>query len=387
MRRLRVPATRVLYRVRTGNVLVGHSFLGRLSGHFSRRVVALRGHTCRITNRRFGLNSPGRLNRVLFRGLNIPNNGGAGSNRCSANRTMLSGVSRPLISVALRCHKLSGLGDACASTLSGITSTRASHIRADCRRTLADANHLSSASPGLRGVPVHATANHLVHRTFVTPRNHIVLTTSCSRVRLHLVTRFSNSRGLAHTFGRKLSVRATATTRMLNGTIRRIDTARHHGTGTVGFNLLCNVDTFKLTGRLRVDHGRTRSCVSVCFRHCPDIGSCVVGAHTDTCRGNCIRAVLNHGLCAPSVGRDGHVIGRKTRHTTVGTPLRNSTTSLVGLTVITISGMLPGGRTGVLLRIRSRLIFRISDSEITRVDRLVGSTVRGMLSRATGSVN
>lgn len=246
-------------------------------------------------------------------------------------------LSCPLPGIVLRCHNLTGLGSACASGLPLVVGPGAKHIRASCRRTMATAKHLSSASPGLRGVPIHGRRNHHVHRTFVTPRSCIVISTSCSRVRLHVVTRLSHSGNLLATFTRKGSVRQTATTRIFNLPLRAIADRRHHDTGTVGFNLVCNVDTFNLTQRLGVPHGRTRGCVSLCFRHCPNILRCVRHAHTRTGRRNCIRALSKHHLCLPSVGSDGNTHHTTTRHTTVGTPVRKATTSVVGQTVVTIS--------------------------------------------------
>lgn len=172
---VRVPLRPILTRVRAVNIQMSTSCLRGFSGGLRVSLTRVRGRTCRTTKRAFGLTSPGRLDRLFFRGLNLSGGGSqhGGSNNCSASTTALRGLrnSRTIISLIMRRHALSGLGSACMSTLPLLVQPSARHIRASFGRTMATANQLSSSGPGLRGVPVQATFDQRVQTTFVPTRN------------------------------------------------------------------------------------------------------------------------------------------------------------------------------------------------------------------------
>ncbi len=289
--------------------------------------------------------------------------GGAGAKRCIASRRILRTLhgQRPIVRGVLRRHKLGGLLKACVSTLPGLIGPGAKRVRASFGRAVATANHLDDDGPGLRGVPIHGRRNGRVQGTFVPRPNYRFFSTSCSRVRLHVVTRLDNSPRVRRTFHRNRSVRTTATTGVCGGPVRRIAQRRQDGTGATGFNVVCNVAMFKLTRQVGMGHTRTGRLVSNCFVACPGIGRCVRGDVRATHRGNCARAVCRHHYCLHSVGDRGTIIHNCTRHGTVGTPVRKDTTSVVGVTVATIFHHFRGRKlhSGVVLRMRSRLGFDI----------------------------
>lgn len=194
---------------------VSASALGRASGGLAGQLGRVRRRVCRLTNRSFGVNSPHRMNSVLFNGVGVIRGpGGAGAKRCMADRRMLRRLhdGDPVVSRVLGCEKLGGLLKACMSTLPGLVGPHANRVRTSFGRAVATANHLSSDSPGLRGVPIHSSSKGRVEEYFVPRPDYLFFSTSCSRVRLHVVTRLDRSPGVMRTFLRKSSVRTTATT-------------------------------------------------------------------------------------------------------------------------------------------------------------------------------
>lgn len=163
---------------------------------------------------------------------------------------------------------------------------------------------------------------------------------------------------------------------------RSIATGLHQRTGTIGFNIICNVDSCNLSRGLGVAQGTTRRFVSHCFSGCPNIGRFVRSVIGRTGRANCIRALFREHHCLPSVRGHGFGLHSFTRHATVGSPVRNATTSVVGITVIQVSGILGRGklRTGVLLRIRSRLVFRYPRRRVPILRGLIPRVVRRTIS-------
>ncbi len=383
---VRVPLTGMLNSVRLYNFSISLSKLGTVSRRLNRHVSIVRGRVCSLIKCRFGLGSPGRLNITLFRGLKLPTGGGAGDN-CSAGTRILRslGSLRPTMDLLLRCHALTGLGSACASNLRTYI-TRSNEVRAAFGRARAHANHVDSLRPGLRGVPIEADRNGHLERFFITNSNGLLISTSCSRVRLQMLTDVSNSRGVVSTFGDNTSVRATATTRIFKLPTSVMAPVLHDHTGTIGFNVICNVNTFSLTGSVNIDQGRTSDCVGSCLTACPGISDCVRGAVGSTGLGKCIAALFNEGHCLPRLTGSGTVIHTFNRHITHGTPVRNATTSVVGLTVIGIFGHLRGRipSTGLVLRIRSRLVIRYLRTSTGGIYRVLGRRVRATTSVTIG---
>lgn len=376
--RVRVPLMFALCSVRRTNIGVRNRRLGHCNRRLKTEVIRLRGRVCRVTKRRFGVGSPGRLNIVLFRGLRVPRTGGAGA-KCSATTSILSGLTPrcPVMTGVLRCHRLTGLGSACTSKLTGCVKV-SKEVRDGFGRAVATAKHVDDARPGLRGVPIHVRLKHLVHGMFMPGRNYIFMSTSCSRVRLHVLTRYSNSRRLVRTCHRTHSVRQVATSRMFRMPFSRIASLREEGTGTIGFNVICKVDSFKLDRSLDVSEGRTTRCVRRCFRSCPKVGAFLSGYIDSTGRGKCTRALCKEEEPVPRLGSDGFVREDFKRHITVGTPVRKATTSVVGVTVVRMGRRLGGEGLGsqVVLRIRSRLLVRTSRERLRRMRRVLRSGVR-----------
>ncbi len=380
-RSIRVPLITILTHVRHAKMIISRFTLTRSRRVLGRRVHIVRHSVRAVTNSTVGISSPHRINRLLFSRLGLisgPHH--AGAKRCMASRRALRSLhnGRRVINGVLSCHSLHGLLNACVRTLPGLVGLRAKQIRASFGRAIATANHLSSSGPGLRGVPVHSSGDHRVHHTFTTPRKCEFVSTSCSRIRLHVVTRLSNSGTVIRTFGTSRSVRTTATTGVCRISVGSIASRVHQGTGATGFNVVCNVSTFKLSRHLNVSHNRTGSLVSNCFTSFPRVRSCVAGAIRLTQRQNCIRATLRHHHCLPSLASHGTGIHGCTRHGTIGSPVRNLTTSVVGVTVIHVTGHVRTRnlQSRVILRIRSRLGFVIPASRVSQVTTLIHARVR-----------
>lgn len=379
LRGVRLPLTHILNGVRVTNFRISGRNVRDFSSGLFTEVGRLASRVCRTTKRRFGVGSPGRLNIILFRRLRVPYGGGAGDN-CSAGTRVLRRLTPrcPVIGLVLRCEDLSGLGSACYSNLLGIVTT-SKEVRASFGRIRAHANEVSSLRPGLRGVPVEARLNGRVHHFFITKRNGALVSTSCDRVRLHILTTLTGSGGVVTTFGGNRSVRHAATTRIFGLPTRVMAPLLHSHTGTIGFNVICNVNTFDLTGSVNISIGRTGSCVGNCLGRFSNITRCVGGVITSTGRGNCTRALFGHHHCLPRLTSSGRVVHTFNREITVGVPVRNATTSVVGVTVVEISGHLRGRGVGshLVLRIRSRLVIRTPLRRTSGTLRVIARRVRG----------
>lgn len=152
--------------------------------------------------------------------------------------------------------------------------------------------------------------------------------------------------------------------------------------GTVDCKLTCNLDACNLTRRLGVTPHRTRTLGGQCFSAFNGIRSCLRSLITGTQRGKCARAVFKQHHCFPTLHSAGHITHRTTRHTTLGTPVRKSTTSVVGVTVVHTRRALTRTRIGdyVVLRVRSRLMIRVTPKRNSRIARLMHGTVRRTIS-------
>lgn len=323
--------------------------------------------------------------------VNLGPAGHAGGNSCAAGTTTLRGLCVRSISgrrtgkflkTLLHRQRAGGLGRVIRALVSTAGGT-SRHVRAAFRRAITTANQLDSISPGLRGVPGHGTIKHRVHDIFIPKRNcRTLVDYSCSRIRLHVVTSLSNSRTLVRTFHSNTSFRGCITSVICNIPISRVANSRHDRMGTVDCNLTCKLDACKLTRRLGVTRHRTRTLGGQCFSAFNGMRSCLRSLMTATHRGNCARAVFNHQHCFPTLHSAGHVTHSTTRHTTLGTPVRNSTTSVVGVTVVHTKRTLSRTNIGdhVVLRVRSRLIIRVTPNRDRRIARLVHGTVRRTIS-------
>lgn len=152
-------------------------------------------------------------------------------------------------------------------------------------------------------------------------------------------------------------------------------------TGTIGFNVICKVNTFSLTGSVNISGGRTGRCVRDCLTRCDNISDCVGGIIRGTGTSNCIRAVFNEEEGLPRLASDGRVVHTFNREITEGVPVRNATTSVVGVTVVGISRHVGtrGLHTELILRIRSRLVIRTPRSRDVEITLVIRRRVRGTI--------
>ena len=377
-----MPLIPVLVHMEMLGICVNRDRLVAVSKEFERQLHEAEDRIYAIAGERFNVQSHQQLGRILFESLKLPiQKKTKKKTGYSTDVEVLTALSleHELPALVLQYRSLAKLKSTYADALVDLIHPETNRIHTSYNQTVTVTGRLSSSNPNLQNIPVRTEEGRKIRAAFLPRKGWTMLSADYSQIELRLLAHYSEDPTLVQAFEQDQDIHAHTAAevfQLLPGLITR---EMRRQAKIINFGIIYGMSPFRLSKELGISHKMARIYIENYFRRYKGVKRFIEETKEKARRAGKVTTLLGRHRSLPEILSKNRTAREFAERTAVNTPLQGSAADLIKVAMIRIHRTFDEMRleSKMLLQVHDELVFEVSPSELTTVQKHVAEIMEG----------
>jgi DNA polymerase-1 len=371
-----LPLAGVLARMEQLGIRVDPAQLRVLSGELDTDIQRLSAEIYELAGKRFNINSPAQLGKILFEDLNLPAPVKYGKGKTiSTAADVLEGLAaeHEIARKVLDYRQLTKLKGTYIDALPELIDPKTGRLHTTFNQAGAATGRLSSSNPNLQNIPIRTELGREIRAAFVPREGWKLVVADYSQIELRLLAHMSHDPVLVDAFRRGEDIHTRTAAEVFRVPPLMVTSEMRRNAKAVNFGIVYGQTPFGLATSLGIDRKEAELYIQTYFELHAGVKKFIQKT---------IAEVRESGFAPTLFGRKRPIPDMHSRNpnarsfaerTAVNTPLQGTAADLIKLAMIRIDEILRREKleTRMLLQVHDELLFESPPGEAEQVSKMV----------------
>jgi len=381
---LEAPLVRVLARMEYTGIKVNIKRLQELSVKHGDRIVAAEKEIYELAGRKFNINSPKQLGKVLFEELNLP-----------VIKKAASGPSTAVdvLTVLAREHELPAkvlgyrqnmkLKTTYIDALPELVHPETGRVHTSFTQTVAATGRLSSTEPNLQNIPVRTAEGREIRSAFIPGESGwSLLAADYSQIELRILAHFCGDGTLIDAFQQGHDIHAMVASEVYGAPLADVTSDQRRRAKAINFGIIYGQSSYGLAAALGIEKEEAAEFIDTYFSRYPGVEQFIEKVLGEARSKGYVTTILGRRRTIQGV-RSRNRANPRNRNTperiAVNTVIQGSAADLIKQAMIALHDRLPadGFQARMLLQIHDELVFEAPQNELSSLREVVEEEMTG----------
>jgi DNA polymerase I len=383
LRNMELPLSAILAEMERNGLRLDRGQFGQLSLTIEEELSSLVEKIYELAGEEFNLNSPKQLRRILFEKLGLPPKKKTKTGY-STDVAVLSQLSEEheLPGLILKYRGLFKLKSTYLDPLPSMINPATGRIHTTFQQAVTATGRLSSITPNLQNIPIRGELGREVRRAFVPGQpGWRFLAADYSQIDLRVMAHLSEDPLLLEAFRNNEDIHSFTASLIFNLSPDEITTEMRRKAKTVNFGIIYGMGAFGLSQNLKISFQEADAFIKAYFDKYSGVAKYISRTIEEAKELGYVTTLFNRRRYLPELNSDQDNVRRFGERTAVNTPIQGTSSDIIKLAMIEVSGKLrrEGFESRLLLQVHDDLLFESPEEELPRLSKMVSDAMEGVV--------
>jgi len=360
-----MPLADVLAKMEIEGFPIDLDTLKSIDDEYQLKLNSLQREIYQLANQEFNINSPKKLEEVLFTDLGITKfkgEKGTGIDVLNAHKE-----DHPIIPLIMEYRIYNKL-------VSGYTSSLPKHIGKDNKihaiynQALTSTGRLSMSEPNLQNISIRNEEGKNIRRAFFYPdHKYKILSLDYSQIELRVLASVGNIKALLDIFKEGYDIHRATASRVFNVPMDEVTSEMRRKAKAVNFGIVYGISPFGLSQQLDIPRDEASLLIKSfksSFEGVDEFQSKCINSAREK---GYVTTVLNRRRYLKDINSTNRILRSFSERAAVNTVIQGSAADLIKVAMVKCQKALEGFETKIILQIHDELLFKVPDRELDKV--------------------
>ncbi len=383
LRNMELPLSTILAEMERNGLRLDRGQFAQLSLTIEEELSSLVGKVYELAGEEFNLNSPKQLRRILFDKLGLPPKKKTKTGY-STDVAVLSQLSEEheLPGLILKYRGLFKLKSTYLDPLPFMINPSTGRIHTTFQQAVTATGRLSSITPNLQNIPIRGELGREVRRAFIPGHTGWrFLAADYSQIDLRVMAHLSQDPLLLEAFRNNEDIHSFTASLIFNLSPDEITTEMRRKAKTVNFGIIYGMGAFGLSQNLKISFQEADAFIKAYFEKYSGVAEYISRTIEEAKERGYVTTLFNRRRYLPELSSDQDNVRRFGERTAVNTPIQGTSSDIIKLAMIEVSGNLrrEGFQSRLLLQVHDDLLFESPEEELPRLSKMVSDAMEGVV--------
>ncbi len=235
-----LPLIPILYKMEKKGMLIDRDYFSDLQTEYTTEVHKLEQKIYALAGKKFNLNSPIQLSKILFTDLSLPTKGIKKTTRgYSTGAKELDKLkdSHPIINKIIEYREVAKLLSTYIIPMPSLADTN-DRIHTTFTQNVTATGRLSSKDPNLQNIPVRTDEGKRIRTGFVAPKGKVLISADYSQFELRLAAILSSDQALIDDFNQDIDIHTKTASEAFNVSMDQVTKDQRRAAKVINFGIL-----------------------------------------------------------------------------------------------------------------------------------------------------
>ena len=362
------PLMPVLQQMERAGILIDADGLTEFARDMRERMAALEAEAYDIAGEEFNLNSPRKLETLLFdkMGAKPLHKTESGKARSTDERTLEAlADDYPLARATLRHRELAKLCNTYAEKLPHMIHPDTGRVHTDFNQTSVVTGRLSSRDPNLQNIPVRSEDGRRIRSAFIAAEGCKLISADYSQIELRLMAHISQDESLLAAFAAGADIHRRTAAEIFQVKEEQVDVSQRRAAKAVNFGLIYGMSAFGLARALKVPQQMAKGYMDRYFDRYPGVKIYMEKTRDAARKNGYVETVMGRRIPTPS----GNV--QAAMRAAINAPMQGSAADIIKVAMLKTNDFLQREnlKTKMLLQVHDELVLEAPDQEVSIIEK------------------
>lgn len=370
---IELPLSEVLSRMEIEGMPMDLDTLKEIDVDYTKRLEDIRSRICTMAGKEFNINSPKKVEEVLFTDLGLTRNKGEKGSGIDVLNAHLE--DHPIVPLIIEYRLYSKL-------VSGYTTALPKHLGKDGKihaiynQALTATGRLSMSEPNLQNISIRNEEGKTIRKAFFYPdKKTYLLSLDYSQIELRVLAHVGKIKSLVEIFKEGEDIHKATASRVFKVPLSEVTGEMRRRAKAVNFGIVYGISAHGLAQQLDIPRKEAQELIDSFKAVFPEI---------DTFETNTIEMARKHGYVEtifhrrrylPNINASNRPLRAFSERASVNTVIQGSAADLMKVSMIKIANLLKNYKTRIVLQIHDELIFKVPEEELEIIKPLLTKTM------------
>lgn len=375
---IELPLAKVLAKMEIEGMPMDLETLQGINEEYTKKLDEIRNSIYRLCGKEFNLNSPKKVEEVLFTDLQIPRyKGEKGSGIDVLNSHIDDHPVVPLIIQYRLYNKL----------VSSYTSALPKHLGSDGKihaiynQALTATGRLSMSEPNLQNISIRNEEGKTIRKAFFYPdKAFYLLSLDYSQIELRVLAHVGKIKSLVEIFKEGEDIHRATASRVFKVPLDEVTSEMRRRAKAVNFGIVYGISAHGLSQQLDIPRKEAQELIDSFKTVFPEIDSFEAGTIESARKHGFVETVFHRRRYLPNINSNNRPLRAFSERAAVNTVIQGSAADLMKVSMIKVAKLLEHYKTKIILQIHDELIFKVPKEELEELQPLLQKTMEGAVS-------
>lgn len=370
---IELPLSSVLATMEIEGMPIDLKTIQEIDVEYNGKLEEIRQQIHRLCGKEFNVNSPKKVEEVLFTDLAIPRNKNEkGSGIDVLNAHIDDHPVVPLI-IAYRLY---------SKLVSGYTSALPKHIAKDGKihavynQALTATGRLSMSEPNLQNISIRNEEGKTIRKAFFYPdRKDYLLSLDYSQIELRVLAHVGKIKSLVEIFKEGEDIHRATASRVFKVPLSEVTSEMRRRAKAVNFGIVYGISAHGLSQQLDIPRKEAQDLIASFKEVFPEIDAFEEKTIESARKHGYVETIFHRRRYLPNINSANRPLRAFSERASVNTVIQGSAADLMKASMIKVAKLLENYKTKIILQIHDELIFRVPEDELETIQPLLIKTM------------
>ncbi len=367
-RKIEMPILEVLFRIERNGVLLNYQLLHQQSRELGEKLHALEQQAYEIAGGVFNLNSPKKIQEILFGQLKLPVIKKTPTGAPSTDEEVLQqlALDYPLPKLLLDFRGLAKLKSTYTDKLPQMMNPETGRVHTNYSQAVAVTGRLASSDPNLQNIPVRTAEGRRIREAFIAPPDHCIISADYSQIELRIMAHISQDDRLLHAFAAGEDIHRATAAEIFGVSHDQINQEQRRYAKVINFGLIYGMSEFGLAAQLGIERSAARAYIERYFARYPGVERYMQETREKARKMGYVETVLGRRLWLPEINHTNGNRRQAAERAAINAPMQGTAADIIKLAMIAVNNWLKQEKlqSKLIMQVHDELVLEVPDQEI-----------------------
>jgi len=364
-----MPLSVVLAKMEIEGFPIDEDTLAEINNDYQEILSSLEREIYQAANEEFNINSPKKLEEVLFTDLKIPKN--KGEKGTGIDVLLAHQDDHAIIPLIIKYRLYNKL-------VSSYTSALPKHIGTDKKihaiynQALTSTGRLSMSEPNLQNISIRNEEGKTIRKAFFYPNHeYLILSLDYSQIELRVLAHIGNIKALQEIFQEGKDIHKATASKVFNVPIDEVTSEMRRRAKAVNFGIVYGISAFGLSEQLDIPRSEASDLIKSFKTAFEGIDEFQHKCIEEARKQGYVTTIMNRRRYLKDINSSNHALRSFSERAAVNTIIQGSAADLIKVAMVKCAKILANYQTKIILQIHDELLFKVPKDELAIVEPLL----------------
>lgn len=381
--KVEMPLVPVLLNMEKTGICVDQTKLKNLSKEFGQKLDQLSEDIFSKAGKKFNLNSPKQLGKILFEELKLPvKKKTKKKTGFSTDVNVLTELAKnyELPGLVLRHRSLSKLKSTYTDALLELINPETNRIHTSYNQTVTATGRLSSSEPNLQNIPIRSKEGRKIREAFIPRPGWHFVAADYSQIELRILAHYADDPILIKAFDEDEDIHTRTATEVFQVFPSFITPELRRHAKIINFGIIYGMSPYRLSRELGISSKMAKSYIHNYFTRYKGVKKFIDDAVSKASKTGKTSTLLGRVRFLPDINSPNRNMKAYAQRTAVNTPIQGTAADLIKIAMINMEAALRGKnlKSVMLLTVHDEIVFETPPEELETVKNLAKTIMEGV---------